>query len=64
MNERLVAKTNQRQYVFMFHITYVWSLPFIKSSICLTMLRIITQKAYRTILWLVMGQPLRRFPIS
>ncbi|KUI70464.1 hypothetical protein VM1G_06004 [Cytospora mali] len=42
-------------YIIYFQITYAWSLPFIKSSICLTMLRIITEKKYRIIIWLSMA---------
>ncbi|ROW07684.1 hypothetical protein VMCG_03577 [Cytospora schulzeri] len=42
-------------YLIFFEITYAWSLPFIKSSICLTMLRIITERKFRIILWVSMG---------
>lgn len=38
----------------MFQVTYAWSLPFIKSSICLTMLRIITAKSLRITVWVAM----------
>lgn len=41
-------------YIIYFQVTYAWSLPFIKSSICLTMLRIITEKTFRIILWVSM----------
>ncbi|PSR79578.1 hypothetical protein BD289DRAFT_442227 [Coniella lustricola] len=39
------------KYIVFFQITYAWSLPFIKSSICLTMLKIITDKPLRVVIW-------------
>lgn len=42
------------QNIIFFQITYAWSLPFIKSSICLTMLRIITDKPLRIVIWVCM----------
>lgn len=42
------------QNIIFFQITYAWSLPFIKSSICLTMLRIITDKPLRIVIWVSM----------
>ncbi|KAL0932269.1 cation-transporting atpase 4 [Colletotrichum truncatum] len=38
----------------LFQVTYSWSLPFVKSSICFTVFRITTHKIYRFILWGVM----------
>lgn len=43
------------QHIVFFQITYAWSLPFIKSSICLTMLRIITDKPLRIVIWVSMA---------
>lgn len=46
--------TRIEQNIVMFQVTYAWSLPFIKTSICLTMLRIITEKPLRVIIWIAM----------
>lgn len=50
----LFADTSHIQNVVFFQITYAWSLPFIKSSVCLTMLRIITDKPLRIVIWVSM----------
>ncbi|KXH68612.1 hypothetical protein CSAL01_10264 [Colletotrichum salicis] len=42
------------KWLVSFQITYAWSLPFIKASICFTVFRITNRKRYRTILWAVM----------
>ncbi|KAK1486367.1 hypothetical protein CTAM01_12248 [Colletotrichum tamarilloi] len=42
------------KWLVFFQITYAWSLPFIKASICLTVFRITNRRRYRTILWAVM----------
>lgn len=49
------ADTLNAQNIVFFQITYAWSLPFIKSSICLTMLRIITEKPLRITIWVSMA---------
>ncbi|KAF9875413.1 cation-transporting atpase 4 [Colletotrichum karsti] len=42
------------KWLVFFQITYAWSLPFIKSSICFTVFRITNRRRYRFILWSVM----------
>ncbi|KXH65117.1 hypothetical protein CNYM01_04838 [Colletotrichum nymphaeae SA-01] len=42
------------KWLVFFQITYAWSLPFIKASICFTVFRITNGRRYRTILWAVM----------
>ncbi|TDZ61802.1 hypothetical protein CTRI78_v004085 [Colletotrichum trifolii] len=42
------------KWLVFFQITYAWSLPFIKASICFTVFRITNRKRYRLILWSVM----------
>ncbi|KAK1621709.1 hypothetical protein BDP81DRAFT_511529 [Colletotrichum phormii] len=42
------------KWLVFFQITYAWSLPFIKASICFTVFRIMNRRRYRTILWAVM----------
>ncbi|KAJ0343536.1 hypothetical protein KNSL1_010213 [Colletotrichum chrysophilum] len=41
-------------WLVFFQITYAWSLPFIKASICFTGFRITNRKRYRVILWTAM----------
>ncbi|KAH9238261.1 hypothetical protein K456DRAFT_1826856 [Colletotrichum gloeosporioides 23] len=41
-------------WLVFFQITYAWSLPFIKASICFTVFRITNRKRYRVILWTAM----------
>ncbi|KAF3763576.1 hypothetical protein M406DRAFT_231232, partial [Cryphonectria parasitica EP155] len=48
-------KTETTKNIIFFQLTYACSLPFIKASICLTMLRIITEKPYRITIWAAMA---------
>ncbi|KAF6819676.1 cation-transporting atpase 4 [Colletotrichum plurivorum] len=50
-DERL---TDWNQWLVFFQITYAWSLPFIKTSICLTVFRITNRRRHRVILGGVM----------
>ncbi|KAI0131872.1 hypothetical protein BJ170DRAFT_611588 [Xylariales sp. AK1849] len=45
---------NAYKYFFFFQVTYVWTLPFIKASICVALLRITTARRYRYPLWTIM----------
>ncbi|KAK7909233.1 hypothetical protein PG985_015111 [Apiospora marii] len=45
---------NAAKWLVFFQITYAWSLPFIKSSICWALLRITTSRKYVYSLWAVM----------
>ncbi|KAJ0358474.1 hypothetical protein COL154_009099 [Colletotrichum chrysophilum] len=47
-------KLTVSQWLVFFQITYAWSLPFIKASICFTGFRITNRKRYRVILWTAM----------
>ncbi|KAJ0296727.1 hypothetical protein Brms1b_013690 [Colletotrichum noveboracense] len=47
-------KIDRLQWLVFFQITYAWSLPFIKASICFTVFRITNRKRYRVILWTAM----------
>ncbi|KAF0323353.1 cation-transporting atpase 4 [Colletotrichum asianum] len=42
------------KWLVFFQITYAWSLPFIKASICFTVFRITYRNRYRVILWTAM----------
>lgn len=50
----ILTDSHGTQNIVFFQITYAWALPFIKSSICLTMLRIITDKPLRITIWVCM----------
>ncbi|KAI8725634.1 hypothetical protein NCS52_00135000 [Fusarium sp. LHS14.1] len=56
MDERLNDRMQQdgRMYVWLFQTFYCSSLIFIKSSICLTLLRIAIEKTHRIIVWMTL----------
>ncbi|KAH8657821.1 hypothetical protein BX600DRAFT_439007 [Xylariales sp. PMI_506] len=44
---------NGYKWFFFFQVTYVWTLPFIKASICVALLRISQARRYRYPLWAI-----------